>query len=131
MDTLLLDVATWDLTVDAYNNIAKATDPYSSAQDVATQCRLFEGELWYDITQGVPYQTQILGKPLSIEFLKAQLTAAANLVPGVTSVKVFITGFNGRQVIGQIQFVDSNGNVATITALSGTPWYVSAINPVS
>lgn len=131
MDTLLLDIATWDLTIDAYGNIAKATDPYSTAQDVATQCRLFEGELWYDTTQGVPYKTQILGKPLSVNFLKAQLTAAAMLVPGVASVEVFITGFNGRQVTGQIQFVDTNGNAATIAASAGTPWYVSAINPIS
>ena len=55
MKTLLLDQTTWDLTLDANNNIALAAEPYAFAQDAASAIRLFQGELWYDTTRGVPY----------------------------------------------------------------------------
>jgi hypothetical protein len=108
-NTLLLNPATWDLMVDASGNIAMATDPYSVAQDAASAIKLFQGELWYDSTQGVPYFTQILGKPPNVNLIKAKFAAAALTVPGVSSAVVFITSITNRNVSGQVQVTDANG----------------------
>lgn len=109
MNTLLLDRTTWDLCLDTSGNIAVASGPYALAQDVASACRLFLGELFYDTTKGIPYFGQVLGQPPSIPFLKAQLVAQALTVPGVVSAQCFISSIVGRKVSGQIQFVDSSG----------------------
>ena len=67
MDTLLLDVAAWDLVQDALGNIAVATEPYSLAQDAASAIKTFLGECYLDTTYGIAYGL-ILGRnyPLHI-----------------------------------------------------------------
>ncbi len=129
MSTFLLDLSLWDLTVDAAGNIAVADDPYATAQDVASALRLFQGELWYDSTQGVPYLQRILGKLPPVGFLKAQFEAAAMTVVGVASATAFITGFNNRGLTGQVQVTLTSGAQATITVSTGVPWYVTAVTP--
>jgi hypothetical protein len=109
MNTLLLSPVTWDLMIDSSGNIAVASDPYSVAQDAASAIKLFQGELWFDTTQGVPYFEQIFGQPLNINLLKAKFAAAALTVPGVSSATVFITSIIGRNVSGQVQITDNNG----------------------
>lgn len=104
MQTLLLDLTNWDLVIDANQNIAVASNPYSIAQDICSRIRLFLGELWYDTTQGIDYFGQIFGKGLDVNFLKAQLEKAAKQVPNVTSATVYITSFSDRKVTGQIHF---------------------------
>jgi hypothetical protein len=111
MNTLYLDPQTWDLALDASGNIALAGEPYSLAQDACSAIRTFLGEVYYDTTLGVPYWTQIIGHLPTLQYVKAQLAAAAETVPGVTSAQVFITGFTNRAVTGQCQITDSAGNV--------------------
>lgn len=122
MQTQLLDILRWDLCLNADGNIAVASDPYSSAQDVASACRTFLGEVYYDTSIGVAYlggtfgaytPSQFLGKTPSIAFVKSQLEAAAATVPGVTNPIAFVTGLAGRQLSGQIQFTDANGQTQT------------------
>jgi hypothetical protein len=108
MNTLLLDQKIWDLCLDVSGNIAVASDPYSVAQDVASACRVFQGEAWFDTTLGVPYFQQILGRLPPIGVIKAQLAAQAALVPGCNNPVVFITGFQNRMLTGQVQFTDDN-----------------------
>lgn len=112
MKTLLLDPATWDLTLDAHGNLAIADDPYAVAQDVASALKLFSGELWYDTTKGVPYWTQILGRPVPLQLLKSKLEAAAMTVPGVTAARCFISSIVNREVHGQLQFTTGSGQQA-------------------
>ena len=112
--TLLLDQTTWDLVVDASGNIAMASDPYSLAQDAASACKLFQGELYYDTTQGVPYFTQILGQHAPIALIKATYVSAALTVPEVVSANVFISSITGRQVSGQIQVSNTTGQTTAI-----------------
>jgi hypothetical protein len=109
MDTLLLDTVLWDLTKDASGNIAVANAPYAIAQDVASACRTFLGEVWYNTALGVPYG-QILGQQPSLTFVKAQLVTAALTVPGCTNPVVYIGSVVNRKLTGQVQFTDSNGN---------------------
>ena len=112
MATLLLDIDKWDLVVDALGNIAVASDPYSLAQDAASAIKLFQGELWFDTTQGVPYWATILGKSPPLELMKAKFVAAAMTVPGVVSAKVFIASVRNRTVSGQVQVKNSAGQTA-------------------
>lgn len=111
--TIYLSLVTWDLAVDINGNIAVASGPYALAQDAASACRLFLGELWYDTTQGVPYLRDALGVQFNAAALKTALTAAAKSVPGVTNAQVYFSSLTKRNLSGQVQIWDSNGVSAT------------------
>lgn len=112
MKTLLLDTIEWDLVVDAANNIAVASDPYSLAQDAASAIRLYQSELWYNTVPGIPYPGTILGQSPPISLLKEQFNAAALTVPGVVTAVTFISDITDRNVHGQVQVTDTNGQVS-------------------
>ena len=117
--TLLLDTQTWDLVVDNYGNIAVADEPYALAQDAASACRLFRGELWYDTSQGVPYWQAILGQMPPLAYIKAQLAAAASSVPNVRSAQVFIANITqDRLVSGQVQITGPTGQIVGVNFAS-------------
>lgn len=106
--TLLLDISTNDLVLDAAGNMAVADPPYALAQDAASAIKTFLGECFFDTTVGVPWLQQILGQPLNLALLKAQLAAAAETVPDVASAQVFISSFDGRAVSGQVQVTQAS-----------------------
>jgi hypothetical protein len=113
-DTLLLDITAWDLVLDSNGNIALAAPPYAVAQDVASAIRLFLGELWYDITQGVPYWQKLLGQnPTNSQIISA-FNNAALTVPGVASANTTITSIVGREISGQVQFTTSDSTSTTV-----------------
>jgi hypothetical protein len=114
MDTLLLDQVLWDLCLDSSGNIAMASNPYAIAQDVASAIRVYLGELWYDTTQGVPYNSQVLGQNPPIALLKALFVKAALTVPEVVSAICYIYSISGRNVVGQVQITDTGGNVTAL-----------------
>lgn len=109
--TLLLDRTAWDLAIDAIGNIALASETYSILQDVSSACRLFQGELWYGGTDGIPYFDQVLGQHQPIQVLKEGLVRAALTVPGVLAATVFLTEAAGRTLTGQIQCQTNAGLV--------------------
>ena len=112
--TLLLDQAAWDLVLDTSGNIALAGAPYSVAQDVASAVRTYLGECWFDTTQGMPYWQQILGHYPPLSFVRQKIIDVAMSVPNVVAVDVFFTSYSGRQLVGQIQIIDSDGNTNNI-----------------
>ncbi len=140
MNTLLLSTDLWDLCLDASGNIAVASDPYSVAQDVASACRVFRGEQWYNTSAGVPYFQQILGQSPPASFIKAQIAAAAATVPGCANPVVYLSGLGAdRALAGQVQFTDSNGTVQAVgfgstrqqlTDSAGNLLFDSAGNPL-
>lgn len=121
MNALLLDQTTWDLCKDASGNIAMAQNPYALAQNVASACRLFSGELWYDTTQGIPYFDNVLGTSPPTEFLKAQLVKAALTVPEVVEANAVTLSFADGILGAQIQFSDKSGTLAIATVSSFSP----------
>ena len=128
MNTLLLDTVTWDLVVDSSGNIAMATEPYALAQDAASACKLFQGELWYDTDQGIPYfQAPILGAMPPLSLIRKNYERAANGVPDIESVKVFIAAIGRDRVLsGQVQVTSSKaattGKVpASVAAPTSSP----------
>lgn len=112
--TLLLDTVAWDLTLDANGNIAVASAPYALAQDAASAIKTFLGEVYFDVTAGVPYITQILGKNIPLPLLKQLLINAALTVPGVVSAQVFIGSLTDRILSGQVQVVSNTGQVSSV-----------------
>jgi hypothetical protein len=114
MKTLLLDTAAWDLVLDASGNIALAAEPYAQAQDAASSIRTFQGECYYDTTLGIPYFSRILGKLPSATYLKGQFIAAAKGVPGIVSAACFLRKLQDRQLGGQVQITNDQGQVAVI-----------------
>lgn len=114
MQTLLLDLTYWDLCTDSAGNLAVASDPYSVAQDVASACRTFLGDVWYNQSVGIPYFQSVLGQRPSIPLLKQWLVQQALLVPGCTNPAVYLSSVSNRKVSGQVQFTDSNGNTQTV-----------------
>lgn len=112
MKTLLLDTVLWDLVLDANGNIALASDPYALAQDAASAIKLFQGELWYNTTKGVPYWDEILGRAPPVSLLKEKFVEAAKTVPGVVAAACYISAIEGRMVRGQVQVTDVAGRTA-------------------
>lgn len=102
--TLLLDRATWDCCLDASGNIALASEPYSKEQDVASECRVFAGECYYNTAIGIPYLSAILGSAAPVQIYKEWLVVAASRVPGVGKVTVFLSKITDRKISGQVQF---------------------------
>lgn len=124
MDTLLLDISTWDLVVDANGDIAVASDPYSQAQDAASAIRTFFGEVYYNTTLGIDY-SQILGQSPPAALMKKLFINAALTVPGVTSADVFLTTLTNRSISGQVQITNDKGQVAAATFGSN----IAPVNP--
>lgn len=121
MTTLLLDRTAWDLCKDADGNIALASDPYATAQDVATAIRLFYGELWYDTTKGVQWFQDTLGKPLSAGLFKADMVNAALSVPNVASAVCSINSVSGRVLDASVVVTTVGGVVFTVRVGPGGP----------
>lgn len=117
MNTLLLDVNLWDLTLDAFGNIALASAPYAFAQDVASACRTVLGEVYYNTAIGVDYFGQIFGKTPPTTVFQEMFVAAALTVPGVVSATCIIESYsaNTREATGQVLFTDVNNQVQTVS----------------
>ena len=126
MDTLALDIALWDLTVDVYGNIATVGDatPASTqtgpgmrlAQDVATRCRAWRGEVYYDTTQGVRYDV-ILGAAPNLAVVQNAFNTEALQVPLCeTAVASFnFAAGSARAITGTLNVADVSGNSAVVT----------------
>lgn len=114
MNTILLDVSQWDLLTDAAGNIAMAAPPYAFAQDVASALRTFLGEVWYDITIGVPYFSEILGHTPPVTFFQELMVQAAKTVPGVVSAECTIEAFEDRRVTGRVTFTTDDGQTGSV-----------------
>jgi hypothetical protein len=109
MSSLLLDIDTWDLVLDASGNIALASAPYAIAQDVATAVRTVLGEVYYNGNLGLDYFGEVYGKTPPAALLVQLIVNEALTVLDVVSAECVITSFSERSVTGQIQFVDTSG----------------------
>lgn len=108
MDTLYLDPETWDLTLNSQGDVAVASAPYATAQDVASECKLWLGEARYDKTKGIPYETGILGQLPPPAKLMTWYKEAAEGVPGVAESTVILQ-YGNRTLSGQIQCALEDG----------------------
>lgn len=113
MISWFLDPAKWDTCLDTSGRVAICSEPYRIVQDVATACRTFVGDLWWNTAAGVPNAT-ILNDNVSIAYCQAQYEAAALTVPDVVSAQAFLSVGPQRVLTGQVQVVDSNGGTWSV-----------------
>lgn len=125
MDTLALDYGNWDLDVDARGNwrsVGTGT-PQSDdtgagmrlAQDVATRCLSWRGEVYYDTLQGIRYET-IMGEAPNMALLQSAYNAEALKVPECRTALVdfVFTGGARRVLSGNITVADFNGATGAV-----------------
>jgi hypothetical protein len=130
MDTMLL-TDDWDLALTPGGDMALAKSKfpddhngppavhldasmaYGQAQDAASQLKLFQGELYYDTGQGIPYWQQILGYIPQTPLIKAKYEQAASLVPGVVAVNVQIESVVNRTIVGTVFITNDLGVAAS------------------
>lgn len=116
MDTILLDSVAWDLVLDANGNIARASQPYSLAQDAASVIKTYVGEVYFDTTVGFLNLAENLSRSPPLALLKASVERAAETVPDVSAALCVISRFEGRRIIGQVQVTsDTTGQTAVAT----------------
>ena len=114
--TIFLDPRTWDLSLDVNGNIAVATSTYQRAQDIASECRTFRGDIYLDQLRGIPYKESILGKnkyPLGL--YQSELHRCAMSVDGVVSANIKLNQLQNRVLTGIIEFTDIENNTASIS----------------
>jgi hypothetical protein len=114
MNTLFLLPDTWDLALDSSGNIAVASEIYQQAQDVASACRTFLGDLYYDQATGILYFENVLGQfgfPLSL--YKMHLETAAKSVAGIVSASAQLQ-LTGRKAGGAILFTNEDNQTGQI-----------------
>lgn len=116
MNTLFLMPDTWDLALDADGNIAIASSTYQQAQDIASACRLFTQDQYFNQSAGIPYLSEILGKgsfPLSL--YRKYLQDAAMSVQGVTNAQAELVMTEGRILRGLIKFTNQENQTGVIS----------------
>lgn len=125
MDTLALDHSTWDVTTDAFGNWATFGDatPASDqtgpgmrlAQDVATRCLSWLGEVYYDTTQGIRYQ-QIMGQYPNLALLQNSFNQEGLKVPLCQTALANFTFTAGsqRKLTGTLTVSDTNANAGSV-----------------
>jgi hypothetical protein len=119
MNTLLLVQDAWDVCLDSSGNWAMATAPYALAQDTASAVKTFLGEIYYNTLLGIPYFTQVLGYNPPASLLAGFIEQQALTVPTIMTSSFTITGFNNREVTGQVVSTDSSGQTITVPISGG------------
>lgn len=125
MDTLALNSQTWDITTDALGNWATFGDatPQSEqtgpgmrlAQDVATRCLAWRGEVYYDTTQGIRYE-QIMGQYPNLALLQNSFNQEGLKVPLCQTALANFTFTAGsqRRITGTLTVSDTNANAGSV-----------------
>lgn len=104
----------WDLQLDDMGNIATVDGGLQVAQDVATSCRVWKGEMIYDTERGVPYKEEILGQRPNLTLLQSDFENEAKRIEGVASVEVVIDSFDERRLVSDIRITLENGEEITV-----------------
>ena len=119
MDSLALDLKLWDLDVDARGNwrtVGDATPlPLTSgpgmrlAQDVATRCMAWRGEVYYDTTQGIRFENVLGQGPSPVLAQDAFQTEALKVPTCNTALPNFTFAGKARQLSGTLTVSSSAG----------------------
>ena len=123
---MMLQAATWDLTtapsaVTPFNPLfpydIAALDNGSIAQDVASAIMTYQGEVYYDVTQGMPWLSGVMSQPYAPKLLQPLLVQAALQVPGVIQAQATMSSFSptSRKVRGTVNVIDAIGQSFGIT----------------
>ncbi|MCT8341934.1 MULTISPECIES: hypothetical protein [Photorhabdus] len=112
--SFLLDIKSWDLTLDDSGNISITDNPYAVAQDVACACSTYLGECWYDTTLGLPYYQRILGHWPGIQLINSKMQQEAMKLPYVQSAICKAISGDERTIVGTMTITDTNNQSAVV-----------------
>ena len=101
--TLYLTPDNWDITLDSSGRLQTSAAAYSVAQNVANAVRLFTGEAFFAMDEGIPHFEIELGftRP-ALSVLRARIREAALNVEGVLDAAVNLDGVRDRKLTGEI-----------------------------
>jgi len=101
--TLYLNPDSWDITLDSSGRISTSAAAYAIAQNVANAVRLFTGEAFFAMDEGIPHFEIELGytRP-ALSVLRARIREAALNVDGVLDAVVNLDGVQNRKLTGEI-----------------------------
>lgn len=117
MKTMFLRTDTWDFALDTQGNIAVATEEYQQAQDIASSCRVFFGDDYYNKNDGIPYLESIMGRSsYPISLYQRHLHDRSMLVNGVVSINVKLAPLRDRVQSGSIEFTNDK-NLSGVVGL--------------
>ena len=119
--TLYLNPDSWDITLDSSGRIARSTQAYAIAQNVANAVRLFTGEAYFAQDEGIPHFEIELGytRP-ALSVLRARIREAALNVEGVQDAQVNINTpvSSDRRLTGEILLTVAVGDKSSKITLT-------------
>lgn len=117
--TLYLQPDTWDITLDSSGGIARSTQAYAIAQNVANAVRLFTGEAFFAMDEGIPHFDIELGKTRPAwSVLRARMREAALNVEGVLDAQITLDDVQERKLTGEILLTVADGDKSTKITLT-------------
>lgn len=117
--TLYLRPDTWDITLDSSGRIARSTQAYAIAQNVANAVRLFTGEAFFAMDEGIPHFDIELGKTRpALSVLRARMREAALNVEGVLDAQITLDDVQERKLTGEILLTVADGDKSTKITLT-------------
>ena len=117
--TLYLQPDTWDITLDSSGRIARSTQAYAIAQNVANAVRLFTGEAFFAMDEGIPHFDIELGKTRpALSVLRARMREAALNVEGVLDAQITLDDVQDRKLTGEILLTVADGDKSSKITLT-------------
>ena len=117
--TLYLRPDSWDITLDSSGRIARSTQAYAIAQNVANAVRLFTGEAFFAMDEGIPHFDIELGKTRpALSVLRARMREAALNVEGVLDAQITLDDVQDRKLTGEILLTVADGDKSTKITLT-------------
>lgn len=117
--TLYLQPDSWDITLDSSGKIARSTQAYAIAQNVANAVRLFTGEAFFAMDEGIPHFDIELGKTRpALSVLRARMREAALNVEGVLDAQITLDDVQERKLTGEILLTVADGDKSSKITLT-------------
>lgn len=117
--TLYLTPDNWDITLDSSGRIARSTQAYAIAQNVANAVRLFTGEAFFAMDEGIPHFDIELGKTRpALSVLRARMREAALNVKGVLDAQITLDDVQERKLTGEILLIVADGDKSSKITLT-------------
>lgn len=117
--TLYLTPDNWDITLDSSGRIARSTQAYAIAQNVANAVRLFTGEAFFAMDEGIPHFDIELGKTRpALSVLRARMREAALNVEGVLDAQITLDDVQERKLTGEILLTVADGDKSSKITLT-------------
>ena len=117
--TFYLNPDSWDITLDSSGRIARSTQAYAIAQNVANAVRLFTNEAFFAMDEGIPHFDIELGKTRpALSVLRARMREAALNVEGVLDAQITLDDVQERKLMGEILLTVADGDKSSKITLT-------------